>query len=348
MSALWARLIVPRGAFRLDVELRADAGITVVVGASGSGKSTLLLALLGGLTPAAGRIEIDDRVLFDAARGIDAPVRARGIGIVFQDALLFPHLDARANVAFGARGSVRPDAWLERVGASTCASRKPSELSGGERQRVALARALAAGPEVLLLDEPFSALDPPARASLGRLLVALQEESSVPFVHVTHDPAEALRLGGVTVALHDGRVVASGPTGEVFSSAQEPVTTFGGDNWLRGVVIEDGDDGARVDLGGTIVVTPRLGRAVGEVVVLALPAEDVLLARGEIHGTSARNKLSGDIVSLHETGGAVDVVVRTPTPMRARVTRAAVHELGLGLGANVWLLVKASAFRVVG
>jgi molybdate transport system ATP-binding protein len=232
------------------------------------------------------------------------------------------------------------------MGASACSGRKPSELSGGERQRVALARAMAARPSALLLDEPFSALDPAARRSLGALLVALQRESGVPFVHVTHDPAEALRLGGVTIALHAGRIVARGPTVDVFSGSRGPIPSLGEDNWLRGVVLEDGPGGARVDLGRTVVVTPPLARGAGETVVLALPAEDVLLARGEIHGTSARNVLAGEVVSLHESGGAIDVVVATPVAIRARVTRAAAGELGLAPGATVWLLMKASAFRL--
>ena len=345
---LSASLVVERGAFRVECELRAEPGITVIVGESGAGKSTLLLALLGAHSPARGRIELGDRVLFDERLGLDLSVRARRIGIVFQDALLFPHLNARDNVAFGLRAGGRPEDWLERVGASAVATRKPADLSGGERQRVALARALAAGPEALLLDEPFSALHTAARESLGRLLVALQRESGVPFLHVTHDPGEALRLGGVTIALDGGRVVASGATGDVISGLRGRVAALGSDNWLRGTVVADDADGTRVDLGGTVVVTPRLHRSRGETIVLALPAEDVLLARGEIHGTSARNVLAGEVVSLEEVDDAIDVVVTTPVRLRARVTRAAVTELALTLGSRVWLLVKATAFRAAG
>ena len=146
--------------FRLDVEFRSGRGITVVFGPSGAGKSTLLETILGGLRPDGGRICICGRTVFNAARGIDLPVRRRRIGIVFQDALLFPHLDARQNVAFGAPGPDRArqaDAMLERVGAGGLATRMPFDLSGGERQRVALARALAAHPEALLLDAPSGA-----------------------------------------------------------------------------------------------------------------------------------------------------------------------------------------------
>lgn len=348
MSALAAEIGVARGAFRLDAAIDAASGITAVVGPSGAGKSTLLMALLGDTKPLRGRITLGERVLFDAARGIDAPVRSRRVGIVFQDALLFPHMTALGNVAFACGGREEARDWLERVDAGALAARRPPALSGGERQRVALARALAARPEALLLDEPFSALDPAARASLGALIVALQRESAVPFLHVTHDPGEALRVAGTTIALEAGRVVASGPTVDVLSGARGRVASLGSDNWLRGVVLEDGPEGARVDANGTVVITAALGRARGDTVVLALPAEDVLLATGEMRGTSARNVLAGTVVALDDAGGAVDAVVATPTRLRARVTRAAVRDLDLAPGRNVWVLVKASAFRPAG
>jgi len=348
MSTLRADISVTRGAFRLKAAFSIPPGITTVVGVSGAGKSTLLLALLGDKTPSSGRIALGDRVLFDAANGINLPVHERRIGIVFQDALLFPHLTAKENVAFGAAASGDANAWLERVGASALAARRPADLSGGERQRVALARALAARPEALLLDEPFSALDPAGRAAMGTLLVALQRETGVPFLHVTHDPGEALRIGDRTIALEGGRVIAEGRTSEVLSGSFGRIAAVGSDNWLRGTVLEDGPGGTRVDCGGTVVVTGRLHRAPGDTVVLMLPAEDVLLARGEIHGTSARNIVAGRVVSLDEAENAVDVVVATPVELRARVTSAAVSELALAPGSTVWLLVKANAFRVAG
>lgn len=348
MSVLSASLTVVRGTFHVDAELLVVPGITVIVGKSGAGKSTLLSALLGAAKPLAGRIDLGSRTLFDAAAGIDLPVPARRIGIVFQDALLFPHLSARENVAFGLRDGGRPEDWLARVGASLLAHRRPGELSGGERQRVALARALAARPDMLLLDEPFSALDPAARSSLGDLLGDLQRAAGVPFLHVTHDPGEALRLGDSMIAMEGGRVVASGPPADVLSGSTGRIRDLGGDNWLRGIVVEDGPAGSRVDLGGTTVATSRLSRARGEPVVLQLPAEDVLIATGEVRGASARNVLTGTIVSLDETDDAIDVVVATPVRLRARVTPAAVHELALARGLRVKLLVKATAFRAAG
>ena len=357
MSRLAADLVVtppanPAGSgFSLEASLAADPGITILFGHSGAGKTTALLALLGAMRPQTGRISLGDRVLFDSSKKIDVAVRERRVGIVFQDALLFPHLDARANVAFGARdraGNSAADAWLERVGALGHAHRKPAELSGGERQRVALARALAAAPDLLLLDEPFSALDPAAREHLGSLLLELQAGARVPFLHVTHDPAEALRLGGAMLVLEAGRVVAKGTPTALLAPGGLASDRLDATNWLRGTVVADGDDGGRVDLGGTVVLTGRLHRAPGKTVVLALPAEEPIIATDPARGTSARNILAGEIAAIVASADAVDVIVATPALLRVRVTRAAVSDLHLAKGLKIFLLVKATSFRVVG
>jgi molybdate transport system ATP-binding protein len=335
----------------LDATLRAEPGITILFGASGAGKTTFLHAILGAARPLRGRITVGARVVFDAEESIDLPIHRRRVGIVFQEALLFPHRDARGNVAYGARGSRSArsaDLWLEKVGAAALASKRPREMSGGERQRVALARALCAEPEVLLLDEPFASLDQASRESLGALLLELVRESPIPFVHVTHDPAEAVRLGDAMVILDHGRVTASGLPVEILAPGGAGSAAAGSTNWLKGSIVEDGPDGGRVDLGGTIVAVPRLGRAPGSPVVLALPAEEPVLASSEIRGTSARNVIPGTVVSMRDGGDGVEIVVATPVPIRVRVTRGAVQELGLVPGARVWLLIKAQAFRRTG
>lgn len=179
----------------------APAGVTAVVGPSGVGKSTAL-DVLAGLAPArAGTVRLGGRVLVDVARGVSLPPDARRLGVVLQGLWLFPDRTARANVAFGASGTAAErreaaDRWLRRVHAGHVAERRPGQLSGGEAQRVALARALARGPEALLLDEPFTALHPELRATLGDETRALALELGVPVVLVTHDEGEAARLAG--------------------------------------------------------------------------------------------------------------------------------------------------------
>jgi molybdate transport system ATP-binding protein len=215
-AALQARLLVPAGGDiearpRLDVDLCLGAGLTVVTGPSGAGKSTLLSALAGLLRPRAGRVVLGDEVLVDVDAGVFVPPHRRRVGLVFQSLALFPHLTVLENVAFGVGDGggdrqATARAWLERMRVGGLAGRAPSTLSGGEAQRVALARALAARPRLLLLDEPFSALDAPLRRTLGAELQALVADSGLPAILVTHD-AEDAALGDRRVRMDAGRVV---------------------------------------------------------------------------------------------------------------------------------------------
>lgn len=201
---------VGAGEFERQVAFEVPAGgITVLVGPSGIGKS-LTLETLAGLRPArAGRIELAGDVVDDPGADLRRPAQQRRIGMVFQDALLLPHRSAIDNVALASpeptRRARRDDARdrLQEVGAVELAARRPRALSGGQRQRVALARALARRPQLLLLDEPFSALDPPVRRQLGELVRDVVDRRGVPAVLVTHDAAEAQALGDRIVRLSD-------------------------------------------------------------------------------------------------------------------------------------------------
>jgi molybdate transport system ATP-binding protein len=212
-ARLKARLVVGSGDAagrpRLDVDLAFGCGLTVVSGPSGAGKSTLLAALAGLLRPQQGRVVLDGEVLTDIAADVFVPPHRRRVGLVFQSLALFPHLTVLQNVAFGVDVGDREAlarAWLERMRVGSLAGRTPSTLSGGEAQRVALARALAARPRLLLLDEPFSALDVPLRRALGAELRTLVDETGLPTILVTHDADDAA-LGQRRLRLDAGRVI---------------------------------------------------------------------------------------------------------------------------------------------
>jgi ABC-type molybdate transport system ATPase subunit len=201
--------------FALDVEFIAPAGVTVVFGPSGSGKTTLLECLAGLMSPDAGTISVDGQTLFDSTRKINLPPRERRVGYVFQELALFPHLTAAQNIAFGVRAEgeernalVRD--ILERFHISHAASSRPDEISGGERQRVALARALVTGPRLLLLDEPFSALDDALKLEIIGDLKRWLEARGIPVLLVTHDRHEAQTLGGRMLKLEEGKVAWAG------------------------------------------------------------------------------------------------------------------------------------------
>ncbi|MBS5050301.1 MAG: ATP-binding cassette domain-containing protein [Desulfovibrionaceae bacterium] len=200
--------------FELAVELHLpeDSRCAVLFGPSGSGKTLTLRVLVGLLRPDAGFIRLAGETLFDAVAGVDVPVRERRIGYMFQDYALFPHLSVADNVAFGLAGRFgrrSPQAreqvarWLEFFGIGELAERRPSALSGGQRQRVALARAMAIRPRLLLLDEPFSALDPLLRGRLRQELRDMLGQVGLPALLITHDPAD-VEVFGDQLALYDG------------------------------------------------------------------------------------------------------------------------------------------------
>jgi molybdate transport system ATP-binding protein len=216
------------GGFELNVEYQAPPGITALFGPSGAGKTVTLRCIAGLVRPGAGRIVVDGRVLFDHAAGVDLPARNRRIGYVFQQYALFPHLDVARNIAYGlndwpagARGARVAD-LLRLVGLEGYGERRPRDLSGGEQQRVALARALAPRPDLLLLDEPFAALDTRVRRRLRAELRRIHQETAVPMVLVTHDLVEVRQLSDWVVLYERGRVLRAGPTPAILADPGSP------------------------------------------------------------------------------------------------------------------------------
>lgn len=234
-AGLRCAIEVVRGGFRLEAELAVGAGeIVGIIGPNGAGKSTLLGAIAGTLPLAAGRIELGPRMLSrrePGAPAVDLPRAERRIGHLDQRARLFPHLDAAANIAFGPRAqglsrrraAVVAREWLTRVGLADRGAAREGELSGGQQQRVAIARTLAAGPELLLLDEPFAALDVASAQELRRLVAAEIRRLAVPALLVTHDPVDLISLADRVLVLEKGRIAQRGSAAEVLGA---PITDF--------------------------------------------------------------------------------------------------------------------------
>lgn len=189
-----------RGGFERHVQIEEDARIVALVGPSGAGKTTVLNAIAGLIRPRAGHIRIDGRVLFDSAAGIDVPAHRRRVGYVFQDARLFPHMDVRGNLLYGrhaGRGQARRfelESIIELLGIEALLGRRTANLSGGEAQRVAIGRALLSQPEILLFDEPLSALDEARREELIPWLLRVRDEIRLPMLYVSHHADEVQRL----------------------------------------------------------------------------------------------------------------------------------------------------------
>jgi molybdate transport system ATP-binding protein len=348
----------PLRAFELDVSLEAGAGrCLALAGPSGAGKSTVLRIAAGLLRPRDGLVVCGGRTWLDTARGVDVPAEERHVGFVFQDYALFGHLTARDNVAYGIRGAggerlgragarAEAERLLERFGMAGLAGAKPRGLSGGERQRVALARALARRPQVLLLDEPLSALDARTRASAGRELAGILHETGVPSLLVTHDFTEAATLGDEVGVIDRGRIVQQGTPTEL---AAAPASAFVAD--FTGAVVLTGT--ARPDAGGLTVIALDGGgelhsvhRAEGPVAVSVFPWEITLHEPGHSEG-SAQNHLEAEVVSLTRVGNRVRVGLVAGQPFVAEVTEPAADALALAPRAKVVAAFKAAGTRIV-
>ncbi len=219
MPAFELEFSLRQGAFSLELSERSDARALALFGPSGSGKTTIVEAIAGLRTPSAGTIAIAGRLLFSRGRHVNVAARDRRVGYVPQDVLLFPHLDVRQNVMYGAaRGKADVEHLLELFELRDLMPRRVASLSGGERQRVALARALVSGPDVLLLDEPMAAVDLPRRRRILDALLKIRDELKVPLVYVAHSPEEVRRISDRVLVLDQGRVTGQGPPGEVLPS----------------------------------------------------------------------------------------------------------------------------------
>jgi molybdate transport system ATP-binding protein len=353
----------PRGpVIRATFEQPTDRfSVTVLFGPSGCGKTTILRCLAGLERPEQGRILHGDEIWLDAATHAFVRPQQRGVGFLFQDYALFPHLTVAANVGYGLQSAPRNDrrrrigdllAMLQLNGLDR---RYPHQLSGGEQQRVALARAVALRPRLLLLDEPLSALDSPTREQLRRELRQLLATLAIPSLVVTHDRLEALTLGDFVTVLDGGSIRQSGPVNEVFSRPADlqVAKMVGVESVVPARVI-------RVEEGLAVlqVVSTSPGRQPPELVAVAfaplkgdvqicIRGEDVTIQRGAIEHTSARNRLAGEIVSLTAEGPLIRAEVDCGFPLVALITKNSAAELGLHEGDAVTAVIKAPAIHVI-
>ena len=328
--------------FRLELALTIGAETVALVGPSGAGKSSVLRAVAGLLRPERGFVILGSDTWLDRQRGIDLPPERRRVGLVFQEYALFPHLDVRGNVAYGARDRPAVPELLERLRIADLAHARVTELSGGERQRVALARAVAREPDVLLLDEPLSALDAYTRRAVRAELHEFLRELRMPTLLVTHDFEDAATLADRVGVLVDGRVLQLGPPQELVGSPSDPfVASFTGANLLQGIasLSRDGLTEIALDGGGTVWTTDQ---GSGRVAVAVYPWE-VSLSH-DIPNDSAVNHVRAPVSSIVSLGNRVRVRVG---PLTAEVTASSVTRLALGEGDVVIASFKATGTRLL-
>ena len=344
------------GAFALDVEFSAPArGVTALFGPSGGGKTTVLRCIAGLQRFRDGYCRVGEAVWQDGAAFL--PPHARAVGYVFQDVRLFAHLSVRSNLLFGApRGNGRGasavgfDEVVELLALQPLLGRSPRHLSGGERQRAALGRALLSEPELLLMDEPLSALDAAAKAEILPFLERLHDRLSLPSIYVTHDMAEVERLADHLVLMQAGRVIAAGPLGALQSDPNLPLATS------RDAAVSLEGRIAEVESDGLLRVTTRGGAflvagsgAVGERRRLRIVAGDVSLARDAPGPSSILNVMPARVLSARSVEPG-EMIVRlglgadgAGEAILSRITRRSFERLALAEGVAVFAQIKSVA-----
>jgi molybdate transport system ATP-binding protein len=344
------------GAFDLSVAFENEAGITALFGRSGSGKSMTINLIAGLARPDRGRIVLEDRVLVDTEAAVFLPKHRRRVGLVFQDAQLFPHLTVKQNLMFGrwfapaSEAGVAFDKVVDTLGIGHLLNRHPGRLSGGEKQRIAIGRALLASPKILLMDEPLASLDSERKLEILPLIESLRDEFHMPIVYVSHAVEEVARLAARVVVLQGGRVAAMGTVEEVMGSSRrdDGESRFARSSVIAGRICRIDDEYGLTEIShpaGTIWLAGRAGPPRREAHVV-IKATDITLSKTHQRDLSAQTILRGTVASV-ETGdsplAAVAIRLDGHGQLVSFATRRAVDQLGLGPGDQVFALVKTVA-----
>ncbi|MDG1572311.1 molybdenum ABC transporter ATP-binding protein [Robiginitalea sp. M366] len=351
-----------RDRFTLAIKEVFAGGITGIYGPSGSGKTSLLQAVAGLEKPQAGHIGVNGRVLFNSARKICLAPRERRIGYVFQEGRLFPHMTVAQNLKYGLPYQGKPlvayDEIIDLLGLEGLLHRKPQGISGGEKQRTALGRALLSAPDMLLLDEPFAAVDQGMRRQIIPLILKVQQRVNIPLWVVSHNLEDLLKLTSRLCLIRDGHCIGHNHYVELLRQA-EAMTLLGDEpvgNSMQMEVAWPTETGSLIELQWPgksqqphlkcqVEGTPP---APGSRVRVVIRASDIALSQNRLDGVSIQNQIPGKVLALLGNGDRPLCLVDTGVPLAVEITGPALRQLGLEPGKAVWCLIKSVAVQVIG
>lgn len=344
-----------RGHFKTRIKATFPLGITGIYGPSGSGKTTLLNVIAGLVQPDSGCIQIGNHLVFDSEKRVHVPVSKRNVGYVFQEGRLFPHLSVEQNLKYGvkpAKSSLIPfTEVIDLLNIQHLVTAKPDQLSGGEKQRVAIGRALLSSPDILLLDEPFSALDTQLRDQILPFIDQVQQRIAIPILVVSHDLSELLKLSANLFCLQNGHCMGHG---RFIDLIQQPEThgVFGNRPLINCIemhpVLADKEEGLTTlkwqDGDKVVCVKCRRTSVDGRVPVrIYLNADDISLSLQQVEKVTTQNQLPGKVAQLISRDNTIICIVDVGFPLIVEITHDSQKRLNIEVGTSLWCMFKSVA-----
>ncbi len=355
-------IILPRKNFDVIIKEGFSDGITGIFGPSGSGKTSLLQSISGLATPQSGRITIGSRIVFDSEKKINIPVSKRNIGYVFQEGRLFPHMTVEKNLLYGLKTTghkkVSFDEVVELLNLSHLLKSKPAQISGGERQRTALGRSLLSSPDILLLDEPFSAVDMSLRNQILPFIIRIQQKVKIPILVVSHDLPDILKLTSTIFVVKRGSCIGHG---EYYDLLKEKAISdiFGAGNIVNSIdmtVLNTNPVSGLTILGwkssrNEVLIScdkSKTNYQEGQKIKIFINADDIALSSEKSNTISIQNQVYGTIDEIISKGPTLLCIIDAGFKLVVEITAESQRRMGIYKGSNIWCLFKSVAIDVAG
>ncbi len=341
--------------FNIELKETFPKGITGVFGPSGSGKTSLLLAISGLVKPSEGAIFINGRKVFHSETNTDVPVERRNIGYVFQEGRLFPHLTVKKNLIYGYKDNskINFEEVVELLNIKHLLKNKPMQISGGERQRTALGRSLLSSPEILLLDEPFSAVDTSLRKQILPFVIRIQQKVNIPILIVSHDLPDLLKLTDTLIVIKDGKCLGHGKYYNLMKD-NSVAEIFGSGTLVNSIdmkVIESAQENGLTILGvekGNEIIQVKCEKSKdryeeGKNIKIFINADDIALSTSKLEGVTIQNQLKGEVTDIIHRDATLLCVVDVGFTLVVEITDESRKRMNIQIGSKIWCLFKSAA-----